>query len=782
MLLLILLFSVWIDRVSPSSSLESTSSDESPPDATCLSKNAAGRCIDDALHFNRIDITTDPHKHVAIRLHAYSKETVSMTVMLLFHSPRHTVAAPLANSTVTYAAASAYHNALLLNGQTYASLAAITRQSQFGYANRLPIVGKAHRSRFAYDLVSDASHWNRLTKTSAVTTSSAGVLLDTILPIDYTVLGVAQTTVAPVVYQAVLSLDRQSSLWQRYNVVRFTPYEMSLHYVVGGAIDRAVGRTHAHTTQLRCHTNMRHADDNCRLRPTRPIVVGGRNYDASHYRVIVDMHSAHNYLPVDLFYHWQTLSVYRRNIAVGLGSDNTSNTLILNSRFNFEVNRHGTDIVIGIDLLHIFPIVAYSRETHEIQVWYDATSHTLAGQHQTVAIVLSFFFLLCLYCYFDLMSNDNRRIYHFLMRYSTLTFQWFYFNVRQALIELIMLVTSLVVTILVLVYTDYNASNQAQRVILFSLLILYHFVVLLATVALSPELIRQAVIHHFNFDPVVQQQQQHREAGSGATPTTTHSGTIASTQRVITSFTSPTPHLRSRDYFAKSTSPSMNSTFKAGWSVSPLGDDNGVVVSLDTQQQQQQQDKDFEQVREEHIDADESNLAKRYTTNAMARHTTLLLLILLTLLLILNFSSIDNYVYMLLLFVVSLVFLYLYVYHLFICLIYARERPVDMATPRLPLSFILFLVGESLCLAFYVAWSIACLYTDYARAVNSIYSDTFIVLMMLILVAIIFLLVCHKIYAHMDTVIHTYYASVTPEKKKKPSLTSNGSNNSKKTV
>lgn len=721
----------------------------------CLSVDANGRCVDDSLVFSRIDMTSDTHKHLAVRMHAYSRETVAMTVMLLFRSPQSQINASARSGQY-------YHNALLINHALYPFIHAVSRQSNFAYRNHLPIVAKSRRHRaLSYDVVQDPHHWQRLTKTSAVA-SRVGSLLDGIDPFSEILLTQAGTAAT---YQAVLALDRASAAWNQYNVLTVDAYQVAMHYVTGGYLSTEVGSDFDQLVRLNCRNNNRDSDDNCRL-DTHYAEMGGRRYNSTGYRLIVDLHASINYLPVDLYYRLQALPEAQRQIVFHMttttgGESNsalandTDNRLILNHRFHFEMNRHDSDIIVGVDLLHVFPRVQYSMERREIHLWYQTTSLVFSQQQQSAAIALSFLLLAVLYCQFDAASNDNRRTYFFMVRYSYLSFRWFYFNVRQALIEIATLVLVLLITVLTLIYSDYNASDQFQRATLFWILALYHSVVLICCIAMAPEILRQAFIYHLHFDPVVLDKtakalvvavpQPQPQPSSGTPIPIPNFASFPKSQSALT-----------RNYLGDRPQQQFIRVLHSTDTVVTFG--AGTQQQLQQQQQQQQQpiskSDEFSVVRHEHIDADEANLSRQFTASVLARNTVLIVLLMLCILMILNFSTTDNYLYLMMLFFASLIFLYLFIEHLFVCVLYVAARPVDVP---LSVPFVCFLAGEAVALVFYVAWAIPCLYLAFTRAFNSIYSDAFVVAVTLVLLALIFLLVCQRMDTRLERMLRRHY-------------------------
>ena len=733
---------------------------------SCLAIDVEGRCIEDSLYFSRVDVKTDTLKHLAIRVHGYSHESTLMSVMLMFRSPLQQNNSGGGGGSSNSIAI--HHNALAISSQMYPFYYPVTHDSRLIYGNRMPVVSKSRHTVLSYDVIYDQAHWNRMAKTTVVRSGIGGLLnaFDMFTQIrDGTYTATAVTT-----YQAILSLDRYSATWNNHNVLLITSHEVSLHYVPEGRLDKTVGAEYSHLTRLNCKHNNPETDDNCYVKTSR-IVIGDADdnvavvtHNGTQYRLIIDLHSSKNYLPIDLYYALNALPARKQKIRFHLststGGENLTAPgalegaqLLLNSRFHFEINRHDRDIIVGVDLLHLFPKIAYSVQRREIHLWYHQQSYVNNDQTEAVAITLAFALLVVLYCHYDLMSCDNRRLYHFLVRVSQLSFQWFFFNVRQIIIEFVMLLVSFVILLLTLIFADYNTSNQLQRNVLFWTLLIYHWLVMVAIVASSPDLIRQAFIRHLNIDPVIHDRTTTKKQQQEMAPRAVKSGVPMTTHRDIHTY----------DYFNETRGATKRRPIGQDAVVVTFGGDSTGHSNASTTtttsggvgtEKIQMKDEDFRLVYQDYIETDESRLSKQYMTSVLARHTVLLIIIMLSLLLVINFVVQGSFLLLLVLVIVSFIFLYEFIYHLFVCLLYALGRPDDV---KMPLLFTLFLVGECLCLAFYIAWSIACLYLDFAQAYNSIYSEAFVVATTIVLVALLFVMVCQRINTHMDTIVRKYY-------------------------
>ena len=166
-------------------------------------------------------------------------------------------------------------------------------------------------------------------------------------------------------------------------------------------------------------------------------------------------------------------------------------------------------------------------------------------------------------------------------------------------------------------------------------------------------------------------------------------------------------------------------------------------------------DRDYEVVKGSYFDNDQRKLSKEWTINVIARNTCLIVLVMLSILMKINFSTEESYLYLLMLFFVSLIFLYFMVQHVSLGWLYW----ITFDRPRPPFSFLLFIIGELLCLLLYIGWSIPCIYLDYFRAINSIYTDAFVIAVALVLVSVTTLFACRTHYSRVEEIIQHDYVT-----------------------
>ena len=635
--------------------------------------------IPESLLFNRVDVVNDIHKHVYIKLYAHSSETALIYTMVLFRSPRRQLIGVTANESHDH-----YHNALLIGSHTYQHYYKITKDSHFEYNNEIPLIARGVKFMIPFSIVGQREDWNRIAKTS-YTGSSSGATLDSIDMYDTIAMDMSSSSATS--YHAVLSMDKYSSIWDLYNIMTLTPFYITLRYEASGLVTDTVDE-YGGLVKLVCDHSSNNSDNNdddllvsdrCAISTFDQLIMGdGTIYNRTAYRLIIDLHSAANYLPVHLYFHLLTLAASRQTITF-IDHEQPSSTFILNNNIKYMLNEYDNDVIIGVDLLHLFPKVELSMESGEINLWYFDTAYVHNDRQEAVAITLTFLLIFCLYCYFEFISNEPGLLFQQLILYSDITSKWFYFSVRQVLIEILIMFLSTVIMLLTIVFAEYNTTYRFQRTVLLSILTFYHIIILTLVLFATPRVTKQAFKH----------------------------------------------------YFSKKNSDPVTTTI----------------------------DKDYFIVKDSYIEGDPQTLSKEQTINVIARNTCLINLIMLSIMMKVNFSSEDYYIYLLMLFVVALIFLYFTAHYVALGWIYwltfaSKNRKV-------PRSYLLFICGELGTLLFYVAWTVPSLYLDYFNAINSIYTETFIIAVTFTLISFVILFACRSYHSKVVDMIQDHYIAIS---------------------
>jgi hypothetical protein len=162
-------------------------------------------------------------------------------------------------------------------------------------------------------------------------------------------------------------------------------------------------------------------------------------------------------------------------------------------------------------------------------------------------------------------------------------------------------------------------------------------------------------------------------------------------------------------------------------------------------------DEHFDHVKDEFIDGYTERLIKIETSYAIMHCAALVQLVWVELLLVLNFSTLQNHIFLILFLVVSLLLVYYSSYFISLSTLYS------MALVRIPRLFIAFLVSQCVAMVFFIAWSLHCFYWDYFSSISTIYTETEIILFIGTLISIIVIMGAFTIYSNLDEIVRNHY-------------------------
>jgi hypothetical protein len=180
-------------------------------------------CIDKSarIDFNRQNKNSDVHKHLSLKLYANNGETSLISTMLLFYT-----------SSLT----SEYHNAFMLGSNQFEKYKRITAESRLRYNNELTILTKAIKLPLPFSVITTND------RTGVYDPDQNNYLQNAYsryLPLSTQTGGVATTLTATIDtpywdpfmhYDALLSLDRYSSIWDHYNILHIEKDTVSFRY------------------------------------------------------------------------------------------------------------------------------------------------------------------------------------------------------------------------------------------------------------------------------------------------------------------------------------------------------------------------------------------------------------------------------------------------------------------------------------------------------------------------------------------------------------------------
>src|SRR5277367_400090 len=239
------------------------------------------------LSFTRVNINSDVHKHISIKMYGYSKEAVTMHTMILFRSPINQIMASLYggmnekyihNNTLNH-----YHNILLINSQFYQNYYKIMRDSNFEYNNEIPLVSLHKKFLLSYSVISNRNHWDRLIKYTRTNPlyGSSSLTTDTIPLMGMGSSGsimpsISTSNIMAPTYHSILSLDHTSSIWDHFNTFSIDRNFVSFKFNTNGRLDDTLG-DYTSMTKLKCnqkHHNPLSIDNKCIITSINQIAIG----------------------------------------------------------------------------------------------------------------------------------------------------------------------------------------------------------------------------------------------------------------------------------------------------------------------------------------------------------------------------------------------------------------------------------------------------------------------------------------------------------------------------
>lgn len=783
------------------------------------------------LSFSRVNINSDINKHLSIKLYGDSKESVGMKTMLLFRSPINQIKADLYggidekyihNNTVNQ-----YHNALLINGQFHTQYYKIMKDSNFEYNNEIPLLTLGQHITISYTIITNDVHWRRLTKYTRTDPLLGSTRFTTITFPYTTIQSTSGLTSSSSIYQAVLALDHYSSIWDQYNILSIDSNFVTFRYSLNGELTKTMNGYNGKTT-IQCNTQYHHPesiDNRCIIDKIYQMSIGRKGgiqqvlsskSATLPYRLIIDLHSSTNHLPTNLYFYMRSLPKKDQHLIFNLGRENLlfnqqhehhmntdttikttlfsdishNDLLHINSNFKYELNENNNDIIIGVDLLHIFPSIEFSIEKQQINLWYSIESYLNNDSHNAVAIFFSFMVLLCIIFYiYIIISTNHRHLFRSLIIYSQVVVTYYFFSFKQVFFEISILVFSFITLLITFVFTDYVFTTQFQRLLILFITILYHGICLIIVLINTPDVTLRAFSYYFHYHPSTKviNQLKGNTIKIPQTPINQSNNDIKDYFGTKTTTTTTTTTKMGGGVYIYSSSPSPLSSIKTTKNnddymlyqrkqqvhneINTYFDDNDIPSLeipikrkedryriLDRKQELDNirvKDRDFEKIKDIYLDHDNKydQLIKIKTTTVIIRNILLVILVLSNLLLLINYSTVVKQQFLLIFVVISYILIFYIVTYLTICiLLLSVKGPAQKS-----LSFIVFLIGEVLFLLFFLGWTTPAVFLEYYVSINTIFSYSFIVGFTMIFMGLIILISVKYVLSTLDKIIREKY-------------------------
>lgn len=729
------------------------------------------------LDFNRQNKNNDIHKHISLKIYATNGETSLISTMLLF-----------------YTNTNEYHNAFMIGANQFEKYKRITGESKLRYNNEITILAKSIKHDVPYSIITtsdrvgvyDPDHNNYLqnayTSYLPLTTDSGDITTLTTIntpqwdPFMY--------------YDALLSLDRYSSIWDHYNILRVEKHTISLRYNENAQLqddrDDFDGIVKIHCGLPSQSDIIQHKIQSkvCLVRNVLPhgnvsssssgLIVNGVYYP--HYKLVIDLSLRVNSIPTDLYLAWKENSLM--DIAIGLQSFNTTTTtnalsssysFILTSKFEFEMNEHNV-IIIGVDLLHHFPLIEYSVDNNQFNVWYH-THIYYTHQYEWLQILSIFLLLTLLVCFFFWIMDINYLVFGQLLNYDALVTLklkgMVYFSFRQIVFEILSIAVTILLWIFGSIYILDNKTGQPpmfqfassfyrQIFGLFLLLSISHTFILALIITLTNQMNRKMINYQL--------------ARLDRFFTSSAYGTRRSILIGPVQSTTITHHNSDDD----DDDDDEKRVITYGASQLFLFGDNGENETMEKKKKKKKKSKNrvkedskdrVNRRRKEQDDAEkqERSFYESYHLLVTPSPYPLVLIRNLTFVVITLSSTIcillfdNNNVYRLYMVIISYLMTYFMAYYILLLFIYLTSKTARAKKDSIYILYILFLIVEIAIFIAFVLWSVNSIHLNYFEHINSIYSTVLIYCFVITMVSMIILFAFATIKFEIDRHLLTRY-------------------------
>jgi len=423
-----------------------------------------GATKQDDFIMNRVRVMKNTEKQCSVRLHGNSPDLTMFHAILRFSSPINTA-----------------HNSLFIDQSSVVKYQKIMQEER----QELSVRSREVKKILSYHTIADNA-----TDEDVNDDGYNDRLYDLIQSVRF--LGGRGGLASEIAYDGVLLLDAYSAIWSEYNVAIFTPNQVTFRYVQGGLLTQKEDEEVAYyngLTLLPCDATFN--SDRCLLDYHEGVEVNGRLFPT--YRIILDLDSPRNLLPIDLYLMWSGDAVVYDTLSIRLEGDNW---LHLNGEFQYEMHQSNI-ILLGVDVLHHFPRLEYSVKQRAYQVWYHRERILQQERHEAIKILFMFFNLALIWALFLWCTSYNYLLLEYLIEFACVARHLFYFAYKQCLYEvLVMSIATITVAISLAVPQTASPEYHARKE-LFIWFLLYYLMMAVILLALYSKVCACAWKHYF---------------------------------------------------------------------------------------------------------------------------------------------------------------------------------------------------------------------------------------------------------------------------------------------
>ena len=430
--------------------------------------------------FHKIKVNGNAENRISVRMYAYSPELLLMHTSIRF-----------------YTNISTYHNSLLIDQNNINKFRKVTQESPVEYGNSVTMITKSRKKIFAYNIVQ-----NIRSNIYTTTDNSKPYFSDLTSGIMSSMFGGSMLGSSSVGYDGVLLMDKYSSIWDNYNTVIFGRNYMTLRYhdIESGDTDNDGDddgifdgvEDFSQLVHLNCRENVLMSPCEVTLPTTSPII-NDRAYPG--VKILVDFNSAFNYLPIEIYSQWMET----QNLVIQLTN---SSRLPLNNKFQFMMHEESV-IILGVDILHNFPKVAYSQGLdNRIRIWYYYSIEESYDTHQTVSAIFTFINAVIFMCLFIGGTSYNYYILEYIVDFDIISQKMHFFAQKQVFIELLSIIIAITLWIVTLIFSwnsnyfnllSYSSAYGDRRKVIFFLYSLYQAVICLVIMCTEKIVFKKAL-------------------------------------------------------------------------------------------------------------------------------------------------------------------------------------------------------------------------------------------------------------------------------------------------
>jgi hypothetical protein len=421
------------------------------------------------LVFNRIRVTSNVGNQASVRMHIQSRNLPLLHAVLRFSSP-----------------VNVQHNALLIAQSTIENYRSMIDEARL----KILINTRGINKLLSYvDFQAD----------TALGDANRDGVADRLYELIQSTRLFGPSPSVGIAYDGVLLLDLYSGLWQEYNLAIFDRNTLRLRFALYQEADviRLAEEREFHM-HVRVECNMTIREDKCFVTGTE---IDGLVIDQVHYpllRLLIDLDSAYNLLPSDLFVRWSRQDESDAN-GPFLNITWQNKTLQLNRQFRYAAHESNL-VILGADLLHHFPYIIYSVPDARFDIFAYAPDESNFDHHESIEIVLIFFNFLLLVCLFLWGTSYNYLLSRYIIRYGRYARSFFPFAFKQVLYEIATILFALIIicTTCLIVGGDYADQAYHRRKQCLVFFILCQAGLLFLVVVSHPESRKRAFRHYLS--------------------------------------------------------------------------------------------------------------------------------------------------------------------------------------------------------------------------------------------------------------------------------------------